>query len=50
MATLNKDIRHSPEVVTTSCQDDPVRREALPLHDEGDIAVFLALHQGSQLL
>lgn len=42
--------RDSPEVVATSCQDDPVRREALPLHDEGDIAVLFALHQGSQLL
>lgn len=39
-----------PEVVTASRQDDPVRREALSLHDEGDIAVLLALHQGSQLL
>lgn len=41
---------HLPEIVTASCQDDPVRREALPLHDEGDIAVLLAKHQGSQLL
>lgn len=39
-----------PEVVTSSCQDDPVRREALSLHDEGDIAVLLSKHQGSQLL
>lgn len=39
-----------PEVVTASCQDDPVRWEALPLHDEGDIAVLLSEHQGSELL
>lgn len=43
-------ISHAPEVVTASGQDDPVRREALPLHDEGDIAVLLALHQDPQLL
>lgn len=43
-------VRNPPEIVTTSRQDDPVRREALPLHDEGDIAVLLALHQGPQLL
>ena len=27
-----------------------MRWETLPLHDEGDIAVLLAKHQGSQLL
>lgn len=36
--------------MTAGGQDDPVRRKALPLHDEGDIAVLLAEHQGSQLL
>lgn len=36
--------------MTASCQDDPVRREALPFYDEGDIAVLLAENQGSQLL
>lgn len=41
---------NEPEIVAASCQDDPVRREALPLHDEGDIAVLLAQHQLSQLL
>lgn len=41
---------HLPEIVTASRQDDPVRREALPLHDEGDIAVLLTEHQRSQLL
>lgn len=39
-----------PEIVTASGQDDPVGREALPLYDEGNIAVLLAEHQGSQLL
>lgn len=41
---------HLPEVVASSSQDDPVCREALPLHDEGDIAVLLSEHQGAQLL
>ena len=36
--------------MTASCQDDPVGREPLPLHNEGNIAVLLPKHQGSQLL
>lgn len=40
----------SPEVVAARRQDDPVRREALPLHDEGDVTVLLAEHERSQLL
>lgn len=39
-----------PEVVASSRQDDPVRREALSLHNEGDVAVLLSQHQHSELL